>query len=610
MFSHFPASWCSSFPSILPPTCAHFLQEFHGDGVRGDGVLYPSPASRFGARDGGSSRMACSSLDTTGPGYHPNDSQPTYCSPYFAHLDQQDNESLREGRQPRRLALEEENGEYKARGHGFDSESSTEYLSATSYGHGGTGGVIVEGDTLAGQQRGSCGYLGGLEAQVSIVRSEATDPLPPQRQPPLRSVNGAQNANRRSRTELEECHDLPGVSQERSGEDINRGEPSGVDAVRLSRLFAYAFPDTYRLSATSKKNTKGRSDSLGGGGCGMASRHPRRPKAQGANHGSRPDPSSSPRLLPRSGTVAATTNMKTLVGVSVRRPPSPQFSFMAEDYSPNADARSAVSSTQRAPVEAQEQEVQGASCVNKPFRAPCEGLANIHHAWAPVVEKSGSPQRVKAPHLPEDEGLGCIETVGTPSRSRKRKRPVTRGDVAPRGWPSPREDAVRHRPSSAGGRDDDSRGEEDGCWLGWTHGLVHAQGGDAPRCAGDEEAVDELRLFQVDEAAAAAGDCFTSCRGQNRKIDSMAVKNIGESRGTEEAPYERATARDVMQDFQKATAVANDGDFSQVEDNAKKDSALAYDLGMIVDHGLAEAGFGNVELETVAGVLGKFKVDR
>lgn len=545
------------------------------------------------------------SLDARDPGYHPNDSPPKYTSPYFAHLDQQSNENLRKSRQPRRLALNEGSGEDRVRRHRFGSKSGAMRLSATSCVHGGNDDVRIEGGALPEHRQGSCGYREGWATQASGVRSGATDPLPPQRLSPLRPLNGAQNATRRSRKEFEEGRNLSGVPQEmRSRENVDGDDSSatdGLDTLSLSRLFSYAFPDTHRLSETN-------SDSLGDDDCGMASTHPPRPTAEGANHRSGHHPFSSPRLLPTDGTVSVTADVKTLVGVKVRRPPSPQFPFMAENCSPDADTRPAISSTFRAPVEAQRQEIQGAGWGNKDH---CEGGLDVYAALAPVMDKTGSPQRVNTPPMLEDAGFTSSEAVRTLSRTKKRKRRATRRDVAPRSrsWPR-REDAVQHRLSSEVGHDADSPDGGYGGWLGWTHGLDHARGGwqrakddDAPPSAGDETC-----LFRVDDDLAAAEDWAASWRDQDLKTDEVAGKYIGENRGTETAPIERSTARDSKQDARDFCV--EDEARSCGRDSVKRDSALAYDQDVLGGDGQAEAGFVSVELENVAGILDKFNVAR
>lgn len=628
-----------------PPALLLYLQEFQGEGIRAEGILYPSPASRFGARDSGPSSMTNLSFSpisgdidgstvsphfsTRGTSRHPNDAHPIGL-PYFAHLDERGHVSSRESRHPRRLALGERTGGGRGGSHAFDprvapkvNEAGTLHPSATRYGHGewtatDDGDVRIKDGALTEQEQEPCGYVegGGCAAEAPGVRSETTNLLPPQRPPPLEPVHGPQLASRGTCAKVERggssgrrwqvsgsppsggwLRYLPGVAQEmRLGEELDQGESDvvgGGNTLNLSRLFAYAFPDNDRhpgrLPEPTRESNSHQSEILGGVGGGERSTcSPRLKGAAGANLGSRHIPSSSPRVLPRDSAGDATTNKKTLVGVTVRRPPSPQFSFMTEECSLNANTPPATSPRQRAPLKAQQQEVQETSCVNRvdlrandvqqqqavPSRGPfgttmhCDDDADIPPPLASIVDETAplrsverSPPSTDVGRMTSSSGTGL--PVRTPPRSRKRRRPVmltASRAVALRDSPSLplaivcTEDTVQKRPLSAGDHDASSPDRENGvglgdAWLGWTcdRGRARnrwwgAQGGDTPASTGDETALGALRLFQVDDDVAEVGGHEALWDDANIRRDRMVQKNVGGGAAT--ARYKRAKAGD------------------------------------------------------------------
>lgn len=598
-----------------------FLQDFQGEWVRAEGLLYPPPASRFGARDSGPSRVACLSFGTRGVDCSLNGLHPKHDSPYFAHLDQEGNVSRRESRKPRRLILE---GKYfcedRAGPYRLDSKAGSLYMSAyDELTVADNGGVRIEDGALMDKAQDSCGYMegGGWAAETPGARSETDYLLRPHRPPSLDPQHGPQLAHGRERGWLR-C--VPSVAQEICpGEELYQREPSVADGgstPRLSNLFAYAFPDDERHQGWLSESTRESSRSGGGGGTkstcsGVA----------GADRSSLLKTSSLPPLLPGDGADATTKENDALV-VTVRRPPSPQFSFMTEDCSPDASTSPATPPKHRTPEDAQQRDAQGTSFVNgkstdawmsganqqgddstqsrRPSGIPFDDNADIPTASTTIMNVAES--------LSADAGRMTGEEVRLPALSRKRRHPAAREAVAPR---------ESHRSPSPGCYDARSP-SEDGTWLGWRRRRGHRRNGWWGAKVGyhspsvrDQEAVGAPRLLQVDDAP---------CRIRGH----MMRKHVEASVAAETERYEPSTAGDGARCEAEASkrdaggnetaAVARNDEIYHVEGDGRRsggdrNAALAFDQDVLGGDGLAEAGVGDFEPETVAGVLGKLRCD-
>ncbi|CBJ28278.1 MutL protein homolog 3 [Ectocarpus siliculosus] len=549
--------------------------EFQDQGFRGEGVLYPSPASRFGARDTGpssssSSRMPGLSFSAGGgvgddnlPGsssaavspyfaasfeddgksrYHEgydDDGHPT-SSPYFArchHYDVRRRSPPDNRLRGRQLALGEyTGGEEERRRRRWDprpsalgAEAAPPYP-APSFAAVRYEGLGIEDKALSDQARGSGGHAdssgGGWAAEGPPGGRRMSDLLPPSEEeepvfdeppppneiscsakahrgngrhssrsdgqrwqsggggpPPPPSIAGSTRGSRRGGW----LRHVPGVTEMRPGEkDLDQGqqqlEDDAADRGSLSRLFDYAFADSDGRRLPTGPERTGALDEWGVRG-GVRS--------------------SSPRLLPRSeggGGGGTAAGRKAFVGVTVRRPPSPQFAFMNEERSSPGGAGvppPAPSSPRRQrspPPEDRQRETLpppsrenggggGARTCNpvnqqqvgartrSPARATtsphqssggfsCQGDGDTPGAWgaAPAFGGTaplGSARRMASSSSSPKTG-GASAKGGTPPLSKKRRRPETPGSswggADRRGSPSTgrlaghrMEDAERHR---------------------------------------------------------------------------------------------------------------------------------------------------------------------
>lgn len=607
--------------SATPPALLLYLQEFQDKEIQAEGVLYPSPAARFGARDRGQSpvsRLSFSSISsdiigstvsshfsTTGTSRHPNGPHPVGL-PYFAHLDQQGHDSPREKRQPRRPALGEHDGTDRGGSHGFDSrvapkvaEAGLLHSSTTRYGHGeltatDDGDTEIKDGVVTEQRRAHCGTVdgGGCAAEAPGVRSEISNLHPLHWQPPLERVQSPQIAKRGTYAKVERgrksgrrwqgwLRHLPGVAQEMCSDgELGKGEADVVDegnALSLSRLFAYAFPDNDQhtgllLEPTREKDSHQR-ETLSGVDDGVRSMCSLKVKdAARTVMSSRRTLSSSPRVPP-SSTIATTTNKKTLVGVTVRRPPSPQFYFMAQG---SLDARTppGTSPRQRAPQETSCVDIsdQRASDVQQQQTVPSKGPfgtplnyhddAEIPTRLESIVDETArsgerSPLSADVDLVVSSSGSG--RPVRPLLRSRKRRHPVSQAEsvaVALRNSTSLPlavdclEGTVHKRPPSAGDHRAsyfDTKGNfasKDG-WLGQTcvrgrvrSGWWGAKGGSATS-SGDEEALDVLRPFQMNGDVAEVGEHETSWDNANGR-HPMIKRGAGGEAATARYKWARA----------------------------------------------------------------------
>ncbi|CAB1105355.1 unnamed protein product [Ectocarpus sp. CCAP 1310/34] len=543
------------------------------EGSRGEGVLYPSPASRFGARDTGPSssswRMPGLSFipgggigDDNVPGssvavspyfaasfeddgksrYHEgydDDGHPT-SSPYFARCHHYDGRRSPPDKRlrGRQLALGEyTGGEEERRRRMWDprpsalgAEAGAPYpppsFAAVRY-----EGLGIEDNALRDQTRGSRGHAdssgGGWAAEGPPGGIGTSDFLPPSSEeepvfddppPPNETSSSAQenrgNGRHSSRNDGQRWQSggggpppppsiasstrgsrrggwlrhLQGVTEMRPGEeDLVQGqqqlENDAADQGSLSRLFDYAFADSDGRLPTGPERT-GALDEWGVRG-GVRS--------------------SSPRLLPRGeggggGTVAG---RKAFVGVTVRRPPSPQFAFMNEErsspggagvpppapYSPGRQQSPPPEARQRETLPPPSRETGGGgggggarTCnpVNQqqlgartrsPARAttsphqpsrgfPCRGDGDTPGAWGAAPVFGGTAPLGSALWMASSSSSpktgGAPAKGGTLPLSKKRRRPETpgsswggayrRGSPSIGRWAGRRmEDAERHR---------------------------------------------------------------------------------------------------------------------------------------------------------------------
>lgn len=703
-------------PALLP-----YLQEFQGEGIQAEGVLYPSPASRFGARDSGQSpvtRFPTSSVSndipgstvsshfsTRGTSQHPIGAHRVGL-PYFAHLDQQG--YPRERRQPRQVSAGGNSGGDRGGTDGFDfrvaakiSEAGPLHPSTKRYGHGewtatDVDDVTIKDGAVTDERKEPCGSVegGGCATEAPGVRSETINRLQLPRPPLFEPTHSPQMAKRETFVSVERggssgrwwqgsgsqpsggwLRYLPGVGQEmRSDEGLDPGESDvggGENALSLSRLFAYAFPDNDRhlgrlLEPTREINSH-QGEVLSEVGGVRSTCSPRLKGAAGANVVSRLVPSSSPRAPPRDSVVAGTTNNKTLVGVTVRRPPSPQFLFMAE-CSLDASISPATSRQQRHPLIEQQQVAQKTSYVKVVDQRASDVQQRIMPSRGPFDEtpindytalrSGGHSPLSRASWIASSSGSGL--PVRAPPRSRKRRHPVSltaSRAVAVRDSPSLPlaidcvEATVQKRPS-AGDHDGGSLDREgsvefgDGR-LGRTYvrgrarsGRWGAKGGDTAVSSGDEAAIHALRPFQMDDDAAGFGGHEASWDDANRLHD-IVQNNVGRVAATarykgagavdskrSEEPGARSEDTKVTCDSKASTRSAGgsmrtpsaaggdqichaevDGKMG-VGDRSKKfricaaGAALAYDQDALGGDGLAQDSFVEFEPETVADVLG------
>ncbi|CAM9514075.1 unnamed protein product, partial [Ectocarpus sp. 13 AM-2016] len=544
--------------------------EFQDEGFRGEGVLYPSPASRFGARDTGpsssSSRMPSLSFSPGGgvgddnmpnssaavspyfaasfedhgkSRYHEDyddDGHPT-SSPYFARCHNYDGrrsppDNRLRGRQ---LALGEyAGGEEERRRRRWDPRSYALGVEAgapcppPSFAAVRYEGLSIEDNALSDQARGSGGHAdssgGGWAAEGPPGGRRMSDLLPPSEEeapvfddpPPPNEVSSSAKAHRGNGRHSSRnggqrwqsggggppsppsivsstrgsrrggwLRHLPGVTEMRPGEeDLGQGlqqlEDDAADQGSLSRLFDYAFADSDERRLPTGPERTGALDEWG---------------VRGSVR------SSLPRLLPRGdgGGGGTAAGRKASVGVTVRRPPSPQFAFMNEERSSPGGAGappSAPSSPgqQRGPPpEARQHEALppptqengggGARTCNpgnqqqlgararSPARATtspyqssgglsCQGDGDTPGAWGAAPAFGGTaplgPARRIASSSSSPKTGGAPAKGSTPPLSKKRRRPETPGSswggADRRGSPGigrraghRMEDAERHR---------------------------------------------------------------------------------------------------------------------------------------------------------------------
>lgn len=456
------------------------------------------------------------------------------------------------------------------------------------------GGVRMEESVLTEKVQESCGYMegGGWAAETPGARSHTADWLRPNR-PSLERENSARSANRRERGWLRR---LPTVAQEiLSGEELNQGEPSIADGGRtptLSSLFAYAFPDDDRHQGWLPESARASCRSGGGS-------RPSRSGVGGIDESSPNNPSSLPLLLPGGGADATMKEKHPVVGITVRRPPSPQFSFMGEDYPPDTSISPATSPKHQTSEGGQQREVQGASCVNgidpwmdgasqqEDDSALSRRSSEIHFEVDPEIPTSG------------DAGRMADEEVRISALPRKRRHPAAREATAPR---------ESHRSPSEGWDGSSSateacfdsrrrRGDRRNGWrseiVGYTSPSVH-----------DQTAVGDSRL-QVDDVS-----CGERGHMMRKRVEASGATEAGagDSARCEAEASKRGTGGNWT-----PAAVAGDCDMSHVEGDGRSGgdsrAALVYDQDVLGGEGAAKAGVGDLEPQTVAGVLGKLRCD-
>lgn len=451
------------------------------------------------------------------------------------------------------------------------------------------------------------GYMegGGWAAETLGARSHTADRLRPHQSPSLEHEDGPQLVIGR------ECgwlRHLPSVTQEPlSGEELDKGEASvayGGNIPSLSSLFADAFPDDDRHQGWLPEST--RESSRGGGGGGTRSTCS---SIVGTDRSSPHSQSALPPLMPGDGADATMNEKNPLVGITVRRPPSPRFSFMAKDSSPDASASPATYPKHWTQGDTQQRDVQGTSCVDgidawmsgasqhgddsaqssRSSGIPFEDGAELRFPSAPIMNEAGARSA--------DEGRMTGEDVRIPALSRKRRHPAAREAIAPK---------ESHRSPSADFDGASSTSEDDACFGGqrrngwWGTKLSYMS-------LRDQTAVGASRL-QVDDL---------SC-GQMGHL----MKKHGEASRATSAGCEPATAEDSARCERRDTAgnetpaaFAGDGEMPHVEGDGRRgggDSrvALAYDQDVLGGEGAAEADVGDFEPQTVAGVLGKLRCDK
>eukprot|EP00903_Cladosiphon_okamuranus_P019248 g17698.t1 len=362
-------------------TFAKTLQELQREGFRAEGLLCRPPASHVGACDSDPSRTAGLPFVARDAGCPLTGLHPNHFSPYFTQLDQQHRVSRRDSRQPRRLALDE--GvicEDRAGPYQPDSEAVYLHMLACD-------DPTVAGDDCVGREDGlltekvqeSYGYIegGGWATETLGARSHIADQLPPGRPPSLEDEHGPQLAIGRDWL----CR-LPTVVQEIiPGEELNQGEFSvagGSVTPNLSSLFAYAFPDADQYQGRLPELRKRSRCSSGGG------THSKCSRVVGTDRNSHM-PSSLPPVLPEDDAEASKKENNPLFGITVRRPSSPQFSFMTENRSPDASISPATSPKPRTSEDAQESEaVKGqlrqasGSLRRKPWRVFLENSVIVY----------------------------------------------------------------------------------------------------------------------------------------------------------------------------------------------------------------------------------------
>lgn len=376
-------------------------QEFQGDGIRAEGVLYPSPASRFGARDNRSSKYSTSPISAIGDdiamGLSPHfarraETRKTYhCDDWNAshqahkmfhtgnlycdHLDRRCHLSYRESPQPRRLAL---GGRFAGAQSGDNiSDSDDEPLVpeadeystrvSTSWRRSwmSTSDVDtrIEYQISNEQTQNDCKYhtgqAGVWAAEAPGVRSETI--LPPPKYLDFRPTDDLPHTDRKESEKevkaIDGCHRqgngsvdpsivlrneelagnwlqyLPGVAEEKCSKERGEGVVSSAERENrsgLSRLFDYAFTDKSRYQGLREPGEK--SDIPRGGKINYSGHAAQicSERSGGALRGDRNYSGHSQSSSPRRSrcTINDEKGKQALVGVTVRRPQSPQFSFM------------------------------------------------------------------------------------------------------------------------------------------------------------------------------------------------------------------------------------------------------------------------------------------
>ena len=415
------------------------------------------------------------------------------------------------------------------------------------------------------QEPYGCMEGGGLASETPGATSHTANRLLPH-PPSLEGENGPQLANGRERGWL---RGLPSITQGVvSGEELNQGKPGfadGLMAPSLSRLFACTFPNDDQYQGWLPESTRERSRIGGGGG----TRSTCSGIVVGTDRNSSHSPPSLPQLLLGDRTAAAMKE-STLVGITVRRPPSPQFYFMV-DNCPDASMSSATSPLPRTPGDGQ-QPMQGTSCVNDVG------------AWMTDQE------------------------VRTPALSRKRRHPDTREFINPRD---------SHRSLSTGYDGASSTSENSAC-FGPRHRRGDRRKGswgvkyghEAP--AVHNTTVGALRLHGED---ASRGERSHMLRKYVEASGATEAERYQPATAVGSAPFETETSkRDTGGNDTPSAVVAGDGEASHAEGDEKRrggDSraATTYDQDALGGEGAAETSVGDFEPQTVAGVLEKLRCD-
>lgn len=553
------------------------MQEFEGHGVRAEGFLYPSPASRFGARDNNPSRFSAvpfGPIDddisiTASPhfarwrkngtrvdrvdwdeGRYPPETNPAG-SPYFnvGIGQRQYHPSRRESPQPLRLALGPRSGDGPI---GGDFDSSISFLSAPSYEHGRTAAPNESGigrGAARGEAHGTCDYSSGEGGGWAAEAPDARATLSPAMCLEFGSSYGRPNnehearvnhqrAGGRARRQGTSCSEpsiparnkspddwlryLPDVAEEMRPAEPARGETDvveGGNACSLSRLFDYAFTDKGRQQGCEEPTGEGDSSRSGrgkfsGGGENKRTLFAARPEGTSRmNQGSRPARPSSPRLP--ADTFIAETEKQALVGVTVRRPPSPEFRFMDDDEAPKVPQH--PPSEERDPSETQQQELEETTCVSEGdprasgVKQPGTPRQNTdltegsgEHVGTPTIRvpASGITACERVERSPLSPSARASSSPGTGAarvltRATKRRRPETWGkmDVIKArnltssppttrlpgdAYPSFLEETRQQRSLPSGHvpslLEEDGIGSRDG-WLGWTRDGSHVRHG-------------------------------------------------------------------------------------------------------------------------------------
>ena len=472
--------------------------------------------------------------------------------------------------------------------------------------------VRMEDSVLTEKAQESCGYMegGGLAAETPDARSYTADRLRPH-PPSSERDNDPQSASGGERGWLRR---LPTETQEiLSGEELTRGKPSIADGESmrtLSSLFAYAFPDDDRHQGLLPESARGSSRSGGGGG-GTRSRCS---GVVGTDGSSPQNPSSLPPLLPGGGADATMEKKSPLVGITVRRPPSPQFSFMAENGPSDASISPPTFPMHRTPEVGKQREVQGTSCVmgidgwtdgasqREEWSAQSKRPSVLCFRDDPEIPAASTPVDEAGP-LSGDAGQMSGEEVRILALSRKRRHPEGREATSPRDSRRPPSPGC-HRASSTS--EDGTcfgsmrrRGERRNGWSGETVGYTSPSVRDQTAAAGASR-------LQVD--AVSCGE-----RGQMmpRHVEASGAS---EARAGDSARCEAETSNRDTRGVETPATVAGGGEISSDKGDRRRDDsdarvALVYNQDVLGGEGATEASVGEMEPQTVAGILGKLRCD-